>query len=80
MSKIVSFMFLGFLSLLVAIPVSMPIIAQAEEGMASSMDGMRKKRYRYRKRTHRVQVGANAIPWHTNSDKNMSIDADLLYG
>ena len=80
MSKIVSFMFLGFLSLLVAIPVSMPIIAQAEEGMASSMDGMRKKRYRYRKRTHRVQVGANAIPWHTNADKNMFIDADLLYG
>ena len=80
MSKIVSFIFLGFLSLLVALPVSIPNIAQAEEGMSSNMDGMRKKRYRYRKRTHRVQVGANVIPWHTQSDKNLFIDAGLLYG
>ena len=65
MSKAISFIFLGFLSLLVAVPLYMPVVAQAEDGMASDMDGMRKKRYRYRKRTHRIQVGANIMPWNT---------------
>ena len=80
MSKAISFIFLGFLSLLVAVPLYIPVVAQAEDGMASNMDGMRKKRYRYRKRTHRIQVGANIMPWNTDSDKNMFVDADLLYG
>ncbi len=67
----------GFLSLIIAMPALMPIVAQAE-----SMDGMRKKRYRYRNRTHRVQVGVMATPWANkkNAGNNMAFNIDLLYG
>lgn len=67
----------GFFSLIVALPALMPIVTYAESGMD---DGMRKKRYRYRKRTHRIQVGMTAIPWSNASSKNMMFVIDLLYG
>lgn len=69
----------SFFSLMIAIPFHAPL-AQAEGMSSMDMDGMRKKRYRYRKRTHRVQVGANIIPWNQDSKKSLFIDFDLLYG
>ncbi len=67
----------GFFSLIMALPALMPIVTYAESGMD---DGMRKKRYRYRKRTHRIQVGVDAIPWSSESKRNMKFGIDFLYG
>ena len=70
---------LMLLSVMIALPMTVPITAHAENGMMGD-DMMRKKRYRYRNRTHRVQVAANIVPWSQNSDKNLFIDLDLMYG
>ena len=75
-NRVALFVLTGFLSLTIAMPFFAPITAQAE----MSMSGMRKKRYRYRNRTHRVQVGASIIPWNQDKNKSMFIDFDLLYG
>ncbi len=87
--------FLSASVITLAMSFFLPAIAQAEsaieEGKSmlpktvamngmSSMDGMKKKRYRYRKRTHRMQVGAQFIPWSRISDRNLRFDVDLLYG
>lgn len=80
MHKTILFILASFFSLAIILPLQMSV-AQAEEGMSSMDDsGMRKKRYRYRKRTHRVQVGADITPWNQEKDKNMLISLDLLYG
>ena len=81
-NKVIQGVLCGLLSMAVALPIMVPMMAQAENGMSDmATDGMRKKRYRYRKRTHRVQVGLNVIPWNTDKDnKNLYIDLDLLYG
>ena len=76
MNKAILFILAGIVSLVVAMPFHVPV-AQAED---MSMNGMRKKRYRYRKRTHRVQVSVDASPWNKDSDKNQFFDVDLLYG
>ena len=79
-NKIMKSILCGLMSLAIALPVLAPIVVQAEMGM-SSMDGMRKKRYRYRKRTHRVQLGVDVVPWNTDkSNQNLALDLDLLYG
>ena len=71
----------GVFSVLMSVPLLYTPSAEAESMMAGSMDdGMRKKRYRYRKRTHRVQVAASIIPWNQNKDKSLYMDVDLLYG
>ena len=77
MKKTILVISASFLSLIIAIPFYAPM-AQAES--MSMDDGMRKKRYRYRKRTHRVQVGANVIPWSQDNKKSLFVDVDLLYG
>ena len=77
MKKTILVISASFLSLIIAIPFYAPM-AQAES--MSMDDGMRKKRYRYRKRTHRVQVGANIIPWSQDNKKSLFVDVDLLYG
>ena len=65
----------ALLSLAITLPFSISV-AQAED----TMDGMRKKRYRYRQRTHRVQVAADVVPWSQNSNKDKTLNLDLLYG
>lgn len=66
-------------SIVTAMPFSLPV-AQAEEGV-SATEGMRKKRYRYRKRTLRVQVGADVTPWSEVSNKDgIPFNVDLLVG
>ena len=55
-------------------------LAQAESTTSMDDGMMRKKRYRYRNRTHRVQIGVNAVPWSEDRDKSLFIDFDLLYG
>ena len=77
MKKTILVILASFFSLIIAMPFYAPL-AQAED--MSMNDGMRKKKYRYRKRTHRVQVGASVIPWNEDSKKNLFIDFDLLYG
>ena len=74
-------MFLAFVcSAVMIMPFSLPS-ALAEEGMTSATDGMRKKRYRYRKRALRVQVGADVTPWSKVEDKDgILFKADLLAG
>ena len=81
MHKTILFILASFFSLAMILPLQISV-AQAEEGMSSMDDdsGMRKRRYRYRKRTHRVQVGADITPWNQENDKNMLISLDLLYG
>ena len=55
-------------------------LAQAEESV-SVTEGMRKKRYRYRKRTHRVQVDVNFVPWSKiENEDGMPINLAGLYG
>ncbi len=78
MKKTIQVLLVSFFSLIIAIPFYAPLAAQAES--MSMNDGMRKKRYRYRKRTHRVQVGAHVIPWSQDNQKNLFIDFDVLYG
>ncbi len=79
--KTIQCLFGGLLSLAVALPVAMPVVAKAQGMSDMASDGMRKKRYRYRKRTHRVQVGLDFIPWSQDRDnKNLYLDLDLLYG
>ncbi len=69
----------AFLSLVIALPMHVPI-AQAQDDMSMSDTGMRKKRYRYRKRTHRIQVGADSmIPFKKTSSDTM-IALHLMYG
>ena len=81
MTKIIKCVLCGLLSLAVALPIALPIVAKAEGMSDMATDGMRKKRYRYRKRTHRVQVGLNFVPWSQDRDnKNLFIDLNLLYG
>lgn len=77
MNKAIPFILAGFFSLIIAIPLHVPL-AQAES--MTAMDGMRKKVYRYRTRTHRVQVGSHFIPWNQDSKKSLLINFDLLYG
>ena len=79
MSKKVSFILAAFLSLAIAMPIYIPM-AQAQDDMSMGDTGMRKKRYRYRKRTHRVQVGVDSmIPFEkTSSDTKLSLH--LMYG
>ena len=81
MTKIIQCILCGLLSLAVALPIALPSIAKAEGMSDMATDGMRKKRYRYRKRTHRVQVGLNFVPWSQDREhKNLFIDLNLLYG
>ena len=83
-NKVIQYVLCGLLSLAVALPIALPAVAQMEGMSSMGMDGMRKKRYRYRKRTHRVQVGLNFVPWNqdksTDFAKNLKLDLDLLYG
>jgi len=87
MNKTVLSIVAGFFSILIALPFYVPT-AQAQgdmssmkSGSGSMMDGMRKKRYRYRKRTHRVQGAINAVPWNDkNNSAKMYLAVDLLYG
>ncbi len=51
-----------------------------EEGDSSTMGMMRKKRYRYRKRTHRFQITAQGVPWHTDNQKSMFTNIGVIYG
>ena len=63
--------------------VFVPAGSQAEpmEGSGdATMSMMRKKRYRYRKRHHRVQLSATGIFWHTDRPKSRYMDVGLLYG
>ena len=61
-------------------PMTFPPAVQAQDSL-SAVDGMRKKRYRYRKRRHRVQVAADFTPWsRILDDENMNFNVDLLYG
>ena len=69
----------AFLSLVIAMPMHVPM-AQAQDDMSMGDSGMRKKRYRYRKRTHRVQVGVDSmIPFKKTGD-NTIIALNLMYG
>ena len=71
----------GVFSVLMSVPLLYAPSAEAESMMAGSMDeGMRKKRYRYRKRTHRIQVAASITPCSQEKSKNLYMDVDLLYG
>ena len=79
MNKTILVILASFFSLMIAIPFHASF-AETEGMSSTDMDGMRKKRYRYRKRTHRVQVGATVTPWNQESDKNLFVDLDLLYG
>ena len=75
--RLVIFSFL--LSAVMAVPLTVPIPALAQDG--SSMGEMRKKRYRYRKRKHRVQLGGFLKPWSKDDkDRNLSFNLDALYG
>ena len=78
MKKLLLLAVAGFISLSISLPL-VPY-ASAEEMGSSSMDNMRKKRYRYRNRTHRVQVSADLHPWSQDADNNLLMQADLLYG
>ena len=79
MSKKTSFILAAFLSLAVALPIYIPM-AQAQDGMSMGDSSMRKKRYRYRKRTHRVQVeAASNIPFK-NTKQDTTILLNLMYG
>lgn len=52
-----------------------------DAGGGSTMDMMRKKRYRYRKRTHRFQIMLQGIPWYRNDDqKSNFMNLNALYG
>ena len=79
--KTIQCLFGCLLSLAVALPIALPVVAKAQGMSDMAGDGMRKKRYRYRKRTHRVQVGLDFIPWSQDRDnKNLYLNLDLLYG
>ena len=71
MKKIGLFVLVGVLSSAIALPAVYTPVAHAE----NSMDSMRKKRYRYRQRTHRVQVSGEGVFY-----KDVSVGAGLLYG
>ena len=71
MKKIGLFILVGVLSSAVALPAIYTPVAHAE----NSMDSMRKKRYRYRKRTHRVQVSGQGFFY-----KDVTVNTNLLYG
>ena len=75
MKKISLFVAVAVLSFAVAMPVVYAPVAHADNHGVSSMDNMRKKRYRYRKRTHRVQVSGQGYFY-----KDVSVEAGLLYG
>ena len=83
MNKAILFIVTGFFSVAALLPVAMPMSAEAGAHMDSAMDadsGMRKKRYRYRGRTHRVQVGVDFWPWDQRNANTMHLNVDLLYG
>ena len=68
-------------SIVTALPFSLPMAQAEEEESISATEGMRKKRYRYRKRALRVQVGADVTPWSEVSNKGgIPFNVDLLVG
>lgn len=74
--SVVIFSFL--LSAVMVVPLSVPVPVLAQDG--SSMGEMRKKRYRYRKRKHRVQLGGVLKPWSNDKERNLNFKLDALYG
>ena len=80
MNKAITLFLTVICSIVTALPFSLPM-AQAQEEGVSATDGMRKKRYRYRRRALRVQVGAEVTPWSEVSNKEyIPFNVDLLAG
>ena len=79
MRKTQTFISSLFLALVMTIAFSVPppVEAQMDD---SSMGEVRKKRYRYRKRKHRLQLEGNFSPWHKDNEKKYFLDVDVLYG
>lgn len=63
-------------------PPNMPPPAMRTPNMegGSSMGMMRKKRYRYRKRTHRFQIIVQGVPWHGDNQKYRFTNIGVIYG
>ena len=79
MNKSITLFLAVICSTVMLMPFSLPL-AQAED-TASATEGMRKKRYRYRKRALRVQVGADITPWSEIQDKDeIPFNVDLVAG
>ena len=80
MNKAITLFLTVICSIVTALPFSLPM-AQAQEEGVSATEGMRKKRYRYRRRALRVQVGAEVTPWSEVSNKEyIPFNVDLLVG
>ena len=80
MNKAITLSLTVICSIVTALPFSLPM-AQAQEEGVSATEGMRKKRYRYRRRALRVQVGADVTPWSEVSNKDdIPFNVDLLAG
>ncbi len=69
--------FSTLLSLVMVVSFSLPTPVVAQDD--SSMGEMRKKRYRYRKRKHRVQLDGFIIPWSSESKRKLSFDLNGVY-
>ncbi len=82
MSKLIRFLIhtVLFAILIGVADVSSVAIAEDMGGSDSTMGLMRKKRYRYRKRTHRIQWMVNYVPWHRDDKYKHFINLGVIYG